>query len=198
MHLYGVVSIHIMTLEDFIIFERKWEGGLSRHTSDSASKTPCPTPFKGKTGWHTNAGITYAVWRKKFGKLNDLRFFEMSNADWFIVFDSLYYSKVKAASFNSLSIGFMVTTIAWGSGVRQAGLTLQRAINQKGGAVSIDGVIGPKTIAAANAIPPKELFDELVKQRAAFFHRIAKGKNAVFLKGWMNRLNAFVKQFKPV
>ena len=186
-----------MTLEDFINFERKWEGGLSRHTSDSASKTPCPTPYKGKTGWHTNAGITYSVWRKKFGKLNDQRFFEMSNADWFAVFDSLYYSKVKAASFNSLSIGFMVTTIAWGSGVRQAGLTLQRAINKTGGAVSVDGVIGHNTITAANAIPTKELFAELVKQRSDFFHRIAKGKNAVFLKGWMNRLNAFVKAFKP-
>lgn len=186
-----------MTLNDFIDFERKWEGGLSRHTSDSASKTPCPTPFKGKTGWHTNAGITYSVWRKKFGKTNDQRFFDMSNEDWFAVFDSLYYSKVKASSFNSLSIGFMVTTIAWGSGARQAGLTLQRAINKKGGNVVVDGAIGPKTIAAANAIPPKELFDELVKQRADFFHRIAKGKNAVFLKGWMNRLNAFVKGFRP-
>ena len=113
-----------MTLNDFIIFERKWEGGLSRHTFDSASKTPCPTPFKGKSGWHTNAGITYSVWRKKFGKTNDQRFFAMSNEDWFAVFDSLYYSKVKAGSFNSLSIGFMVTTIAWGSGARQAGLTL--------------------------------------------------------------------------
>ncbi|WP_300352629.1 putative peptidoglycan-binding domain-containing protein [Fluviicola sp.] len=186
-----------MTLNNFIDFERKWEGGLSRHTSDSASKNPCPTPFKGKSGWHTNAGITYSVWCKKFGKTNDQRFFEMSNEDWFAVFDSLYYSKVKAGSFNSLSIGFMVTTIAWGSGARQAGLTLQRAINKKGGNVSVDGAIGPKTLAAANAIPPQELFDELVKQRADFFQRIAKGKNAVFLKGWMNRLNAFVKEFKP-
>jgi lysozyme family protein len=122
----------------------------------------------------------------------------MSNDDWFAVFDSLYYSKVKAGSFNSLSIGFMVTTIAWGSGARQAGLTLQRAINKKGGNVSVDGAIGPKTVAAANAIPPRELFDELVKQRADFFQRIAKGKNAVFLKGWMNRLNAFVKGFRPL
>jgi lysozyme family protein len=186
-----------MTLNDFILFERKWEGGLSRHTSDSASKTPCPTPFKGKTGWHTNAGITYSVWRKKFGKTNDHRFFEMSNEDWFTIFDSLYYSKVKAGEFKSLSIGFMVVTIAWGSGARQAGLTLQRAINNLGEQVSVDGAIGTKTIAAANALPPQALFDELVKQRAAFFQRIAKGKNAVFLKGWMNRLKAFTKAFRP-
>lgn len=186
-----------MTLSDFIIFERKWEGSLSRHTSDSASKTPCPTPFKGKSGWHTNAGITYSVWSKKFGKLNDQRFFEMSNEDWFTVFDSLYYSKVKAGSFTSLSIGFMVTTIAWGSGARQAGLTLQYAINKTGGNVVVDGAIGNKSIAASNAIPPKELFDELVKQRADFFQHIAKGKNAVFLKGWMNRMNAFEKRFRP-
>lgn len=186
-----------MTLNKFIDFERKWEGGLSRHTSDSASKTPCPTPYKGKTGWHTNAGITYSVWRRKFGRTKDQRFFEMSNEDWFTIFDSLYYSRVKATSFHSASIGFMVTTVAWGSGVRQAGLTLQRAINKKGGNVVVDGIIGPKTIAAANAIAPRDLFDELVKQRSDFFHRIAKGKNAVFLKGWLNRLNAFVKGFRP-
>ncbi len=186
-----------MTLNDFIAFERKWEGGLSRNTSDSASKTPCPTPFNGKTGWHTNAGITYSVWRKKFGKTNDQRFFSMSNDDWFAVFDSLYYSKVRAKEFHSLSIGLMVTTIAWGSGARQAGLTLQRAINQLGGHVVVDGAIGINTINAANALDPRALFDELVKQRAAFFHRIGKGKNAVFLKGWMNRLNAFTKGFRP-
>lgn len=186
-----------MTLNDFINFEKKWEGGLSRNASDSASKTPCPTPFNEKTGWHTNAGITYSVWRKKFGKTNDQRFFAMTNDDWFTVFDSLYYSKVRAGEFHSLSVGFMITTIAWGSGARQAGLTLQRAINQKGGHVSVDGTIGDRTIEAANAIPARELFDELVKQRAAFFQRIGKGKNAVFLKGWMNRLNAFNKAFRP-
>ncbi|WP_341908044.1 hypothetical protein [Fluviicola taffensis] len=40
----------------------------------------------------------------------------MSNEDWFPVFDSLYYSKVKAGSFISLSIGLMVTPLP---GVRE-------------------------------------------------------------------------------
>ena len=74
------------TINDYVAFTKKWEGGLSRDVSDSASKNPCPTPFNGKSGWHTNVGITYAVWRSEFGKDNDVRFFEMNNKDYNILY----------------------------------------------------------------------------------------------------------------
>lgn len=37
----------------------KWEGGLSNHKNDSASKNPCPVTYNGVSGYHTNRGITW-------------------------------------------------------------------------------------------------------------------------------------------
>ena len=54
-------------IEKYVKFTKKWEGGLSRDKNDSASSYPCPTPYKGKTGYHTNAGITYKTWVSFFG-----------------------------------------------------------------------------------------------------------------------------------
>ena len=188
-----------MNLKTYIEFTKRWEGGLSRDTSDSASKNPCPTPYNGKSGWHTNVGITYAVWRSVFGKDNDERFFKMSNEDWFKVFKSLYWDSVKGDEYKCFSIAVIVTGIAWGSGANRAGLTLQQALNNLGKKVSIDGKIGAKTIEAANSCDDTQLFDEIMRLRIAFFKSIgAVGKpNNKFLKGWLNRANDYIKTFRP-
>ena len=188
-----------VTINDYIAFTKKWEGGLSRDTSDSASKNPCPTPYQGKSGWHTNVGITYAVWRSEFGVANDGRFFNMNNEDWFRVFKGLYWDSVKGDQYNSFSVAVIVTGMAWGSGSARAGITLQQALNNLNKPVAVDGQIGMKTIAAANSCNELELFDELMRLRIAFFKSIgAVGKtNNKFLKGWLNRANDYIKTFRP-
>ena len=187
-----------MTLiEKYVKFTKKWEGGLSRDKSDSASSYPCPTPFNGKTGWHTNAGITYKTWAGFYGVENDHRFYTMNAADWFSIFKKGYWDGVHGDSFTSQNIAIFVTGMAWGSGAKQAGKSLQVAINHCGLLCSIDGVIGNKTINAANAINPTQLFDELINERKRFFYAIATGKNAKFLNGWLNRLTDYQKTFRP-
>jgi lysozyme family protein len=187
-----------MTLiEKYVKFTKKWEGGLSRDKSDSASSYPCPTPFNGKTGWHTNAGITYKTWVSFYGPENNARFYTMNAADWFKIFKKGYWDGVHGDSFTSQNIAIFVTGMAWGSGVKQAGKSLQVAINHCGLLCSIDGVIGIKTINAANSINPTQLFDELINERKRFFYAIATGKNAKFLNGWLNRLNDYQKTFRP-
>ncbi len=173
-----------------------WEGGLSRHTSDSASKNTCPTPYKGKTGWHTNEGITYSVWKKKMGTNMDQEFFEMSDENW-LKFYMDYYNSVKGGLVKSDSIAFFLTQIAWGSGKKQAGLTVQRALNALGIIVSVDGIIGNNTIEAINNSNERELFDMMITYRVEFFKKISTGKNSVFLKGWLRRLEEFRLLFRP-
>lgn len=187
------------TINDYVAFTKKWEGGLSRDVSDSASKNPCPTPHQGKSGWHTNVGITYSVWRSEFGSDNDARFFEMNNKDWFQVFKGLYWDSVKGDSYKCFSVAVIVTGMAWGSGASRAGITLQQALNNLGKQVTVDGKIGMKTIAAANECNDVQLFDELMRLRIAFFKSIgAVGKtNNKFLKGWLNRANDYIKTFRP-
>lgn len=181
----------------YIEFTKRWEGGLSRDVNDSASKWPCPTPFNGKTGWHTNVGITYKVWKSFFGSGNDERFFKMNASDWFNVFKTLYWNSVRGDEFLSQNVAIFVTGMAWGSGAKQAGKSLQRAINECGIVVGIDGVIGNNTIKAANECDPRQLFDALTTERERFFRAIGVGKNAKFLKGWLNRLADYKKTFRP-
>lgn len=189
-----------MTLIDkYILFVKKWEGGLSRDKNDSASSTPCPTPYKGLGGYHTNVGITYAVWKSMYSKNNDARFYAMNSEDWFNVFKTLYWNTVRADEFLSQNVAIFVTGMAWGSGKKQAVMSLQQAIINCGVDVDKDGVLGNKTILAANSIEPTKLFDALTAERERFFRYIGRPgtKNAKFLNGWMNRLTDYRKTFRP-
>lgn len=186
-------------IDKYIEFTKKWEGGLSRDKADSASKNPCPTPYKGLGGYHTNIGITYAVWKEFYGKEKDARFFSMSKDDWFNVFKTLYWNSVRADEFLSQNVAIFVTGMAWGSGKKQAVTSLQQAIINCGVKVDKDGALGNKTIAAANSIQPRVLFDALTAERERFFKYIGRPgtKNAKFINGWLRRLNDYKKIFRP-
>jgi lysozyme family protein len=185
-------------ISQYIEFVKRWEGGLSRDVADSASKYPCPTPYKGKTGYHTNIGITYKVWESMFGKDNDKRFFLMNDEDWFTIWNQLYFKPMHAHELKSMSVAIFMVGMAWGSGMRQAVISTQNVINKIGKTkVKIDGVIGPRTIQAINEIDENNMFTALIEERGRFFRAIAKGKNAKFLKGWLNRLADYNKTFNP-
>ena len=185
-------------INEFVHWIRKWEGKLSRHTSDSASSYPCPTPYNGKTGYHTNSGIIYASWVHTFGKTNDARFFAMSSEDWFKIFKESYWDGVKADKINDITLAIFMTEIAWGSGSLQAIKTIQKSVNACGIKVTIDGIIGMQTITAINSLNSRELLAVMFTERERFFRAISKGKNSVFLKGWLNRLNDFKKCFYDI
>jgi lysozyme family protein len=57
--------------------------------------------------------------------------------------------------------------------------------------VKMDGVVGPKTIAAINGYGnQQELFRKLWLERKAYFERLAQNPTQrKFLAGWLNRLN---------
>lgn len=186
-------------IDKYITFTKKWEGGLSRDKADSASKFPCPTAFKGIGGYHTNIGITYAVWKEFYGKDKDARFFSMNNEDWFNVFKTLYWNSVRADEYKSQNVAIFVTGMAWGSGKKQAVTSLQQAIINCGVTVDKDGALGNKTIAAANSIDPVVLFNALTNERERFFRYIGRpgSKNSKFLNGWLRRLNSYRDTFRP-
>jgi len=173
------------TINDYIAFTKKWEGGWVNDPQDS--------------GGETNIGITYKVWCSVFGNDNHARFMKMSNEDWFKVFKTLYWDSVKGDDYKCFSIAVIVTGMAWGSGSARAGITLQTALNKLGKHVTVDGKVGMRTIEAANSCNDLELFDEIMRLRIAFFKSIgAVGKtNNKFLKGWLNRANDYIKTFRP-
>jgi lysozyme family protein len=177
---------------------QKWEGGLSRDKNDSASVNPNPLPYKGVTGWHTNKGITYATWVSLFGKDSNAEFYEMKDEQWIKAY-FVYYNAVKGNQILNDSIAYFLTQIAWGSGIggKQAGKTVQKALNQLGHNLTVDGIIGIKTLEAINTTDSKTLFDKMIEFRVKYFQSISKGRNQTFLKGWLRRLEDFRLTFRP-
>lgn len=179
--------------DKLINFVKKWEGGLSRDKADTASSYPCPTPFAGKTGWHTNKGITYTAWTKYFGTQNDDRFFEMNNEDWALIAMSGYWKAMKCDEVIE-PINFILFSWAWGSGSSGATKLLQSIVGTKK-----DGIIGKQTIGALNVFigtyGKKGAFDKLCDERLEAFKKMKTWN--IHGKGWSNRLTDFRKTFRP-
>lgn len=187
------------------------EGGLSRDLNDSAKKDPCPTTYNGKMGWHTNKGITYTAWKGVFGTNNDDRFFTMNDEDWGLIFKSKYWDAVKGDKVPGQSIAEVLVSWAWGSGAKTAVKQMQRLLNQMGGKLLQDGDLGKLTMAEIKKHPEVVLFDRACETRESFFRfisdenngrtpaeRLRFKNNAKNLQGWLNRLSAFKKTFRPV
>ena len=173
---------------DYIL---KWEGGLSKHPRDSAARHPLPDG----SGYHTNKGITWRVFRSLYGNSTDAvnRFYRMTHDDFRGIY-KLYWNGVKADSVNSQVIAEYMADFAWGSGVAGASRQIQKWLNSQGYKVGVDGKIGNQTITAINNLikdkGEKIAFESLDAHRRHFLSRLKDFD--VFGRGWYNRLNDFV------
>ena len=75
------------------------------------------------------------------------------------------------------------------SGPGQAVKFLQRAVGTRD-----DGIIGPKTIAAARKANPRQTYVNVLDRRLRFIGEITQGNpgNLSFLPGWQSRMGYFV------
>jgi lysozyme family protein len=173
---------------DYIL---KWEGGLSKHTRDSASLHQVPDG----SGYHTNKGITFRVFKSVYGDSAEAiaRFYKMSHEDFKGIY-KLYWNGVKADLIQSQILGEYVTDFAWGSGVAGASRQVQKWLNTQGYKVAIDGKIGNGTLSAINQLikdkGEKAAFESLNAHRRHFLSGLKDFD--VFGKGWYNRLNDFL------
>ena len=103
--------------ENIIGLTKKWEGGLSRDPKDRASKYPSPYTYKGKTGWHTNKGVTYKTFEiasKKYGFPNTAKnFIEMPDAIWNKIAKGLYWDTQDLDSLKSDGVAFQLFFSKW-------------------------------------------------------------------------------------
>jgi len=167
----------------------KWEGKTSSYAGDKASKCY-------PNGIHTNKGVTYCTFQKyanslKITPVTHDRFLKLTDEE-VGRFIYRFYQMVKGDKFTD-DVALSLTEAAWLSGPGNAAKSLQRAINKLGGKVSVDGAIGPATIAAANKLDQKKLYDAIWADREAFLKSIPNSER--WQKGWMNRLNSFLTNF---
>lgn len=155
----------------------KWEGGWANDPSDKGGPT-----MKGITL------ATYTLYCKSKGKRTptQAQLKAISKEEWEDIFKSMYWDKWRADEINSQSIANLVVDWAWTSGIW--GVKYPQSVLK----VTVDGKVGPKTIAAINNYPDQRgLFNKLWLKRKAHFESIANANASQkkFLKGWLNRLN---------
>jgi lysozyme family protein len=143
-------------------------------------------------GGATMSGVTlatYRAYRKKKGytvtTVDDLK--AMTAVEWYEIFKAGYWDKCRADEIRSQSVANAIVDWAYNSGTATAAKKVQALVG-----VTVDGVIGSKTIAAINAADPRQLFGRIQQSRMAFVEAIVRNKpsQAVFLTGWKNRINS--------
>ena len=155
----------------------KWEGGWGNDPDDKGGPT-----MKGVTI------ATYTAYCNKKGRptptINQLK--NISKEEWEEIFKTMFWDRWKAEQINNQSVANLLVDWLWASG--QYGIKYPQQIL----GVTVDGVVGPKTINAINSYPDqKVLFNKLWERRKQHFISIANSRpgNQKFLKGWLNRLN---------
>ena len=152
---------NVYKLAPFIL---KWEGGFVNDPND--------------LGGATNMGVTIGTWKScgydKDGDgdidVDDLHLLTREDVVKRVL-KPHYWDRWKADEIKSQSHGIKIP---------------QRLLG-----VSVDGIVGPKTLAAVNARNPRELFDMIKIARFDFIEDICKKRpaNNKFKRGWMNRIN---------
>jgi lysozyme family protein len=162
-----------------LAFALQWEGGFSDHRKDR--------------GGPTNKGVTqkvYTAWREGRGEPEQSVEF-ITEAEMHAIYITNYWQLARCERFRP-NVDWVMFDIAVNSGPGGAATILQRAlnaINSQSAQITVDGKIGPRTLAAAEAIDPVRLGQEMIRQRLALFDRIVARDpdQLVFLKGWRNR-----------
>lgn len=157
-------------LKPFIL---KWEGGYVNDKDD--------------LGGATNKGVTLATFRSVYGQgktANDLR--NMTDQQWETIFKKHFWDKWRADEIKDQSVANILVDWLWASGAYGIKIP-QRVLG-----VSVDGIVGAKTIAAVNAKDGKQFFKEIRQERIDFIDRIctSRPQNKKFRKGWLNRINS--------
>lgn len=143
-------------------------------------------------GGATNRGITLSTW-KTYGRDKDgdgdideadLRMMTAAEAE--DIFRRRYWNACRADEIACQSVANALVDWLWCSG-KPAIMAVQRAAGAKA-----DGIIGPITIAAVNAMPGLTLFNRIQAARLAFLTEICQKRpaNRKFLRGWQLRMEA--------
>lgn len=154
-------------------FVRRWEGGWSDHKDDP--------------GGATQYGITlatYTTWRRSQGlpdpSAADLRTITEEEVE--AIYQQNYWDACRCDEL-PLPIALVVFDMAVNAGPSRSIRLLQEALG-----VSVDGIIGPKTLGAARAADPQKAAAEFTARRSLYYASLSTFRT--FGLGWMRRTAA--------
>ncbi len=164
------------------------EGGYSDHASDRGGAT-------------SRYGVTIgelARWRKHPVSKLDVR--NMSEQEATDIYESWYWRPLGCHKIIHPGIAIAIFDIGIVRGIGVPPKYMQQICNAHGAGLVVDGHVGPKTIAAVNALD-QALFvkDFAAKARNGFLGIVAgRPSQAVFIKGWLNRAKRLLTLAKEV
>ena len=143
------------------------EGGFVDHPADP--------------GGMTNLGVTKKVWEEWVGHPVDEKAMRaLTPATVAPLYRAKYWDKIKGDDLPT-GVDYTVFDAAVNSGPGRAAKWLQACVG-----VEPDGGIGPKTLAAVNAMDPAELIEAYAKRRLSFLLDLPHW--GTFGKGWTRRV----------
>ncbi|MGQ0829875.1 MAG: glycosyl hydrolase 108 family protein [Bacteroidota bacterium] len=176
-------------VDSAIPYIKKSEGGLSRAVTDTASKNPAPWPYNGKTGWHTNKGITYTTFVGLAPKLGYAitadNFFVMPDGIWFKIYKHGYWDPMQGDKINSQAMANAMADYAWAFGVGGAEKRIKRWLLTT---YNIKANTMNEVAAAINTLTAKDdedVFLKFIIHRKAAFTALNQPANE---KGWLARM----------
>lgn len=152
----------------------QWEGGFVNDPLDR--------------GGVTNKGITIGTFRRFYGPdatVEQLR--RITDDQWLHIFKTGYWNPWRADEIANQSVANIVVDWAWASGTKTSIKQVQRIVG-----VVVDGIVGPKSLAAINSCRQRELFDRIHAARLDFVDDIVRRNpsQSRFIRGWKNRINS--------
>lgn len=148
------------------------EGGWSDHPDDP--------------GGPTMRGVTLTTFRKFFGKDKTMNELKHINISQLAKIYKRYWDDCKCDEL-PVGIDYAVFDAAVNSGARRSIKLLQDALG-----VTVDGIIGPKTLQAASEIKPDALIFTLMKTRLDFLRALHTW--GTFCIGWGRRIASVRRQ----
>jgi lysozyme family protein len=148
-----------MSFDKALAFILKWEGGEVNDPRDP--------------GGHTKFGISKRAYP-------DLDIANLTLDDAKVIYKRDYWDEVKGDLLPE-GISTLVFDSAVNQGPLRATLMLQKALG-----VDADGIIGPRTVKAAQRANPRSLMVDFAAQRALHYAKLPTF--GIYGRGWMRRL----------
>jgi len=175
--------------DSLISYIKKAEGGLSRAATDTASKNPSPYVYKGVTGWHTNKGIQWLVFKELAPtagyEVSADNFLNMPDFVWGKIFKIGYWDQLNCSEYQSQAIANAVGDWAWASGAGGAKSALKRYLLTKGITVKDSKAIAAVFNILVEKDGEKKVYNDLINERIRYFKSLNQPANE---KGWINRM----------
>lgn len=145
-------------------------------------------------GGETNKGITMATFRQCSHDLLGIEptsenLKALTDTQAGIIYRARYWNRISGDNFQLQDLANIVCDFYVNAGAH-ATILLQRVMNGMGAHAAEDGSIGPASIQALNGLNQTEVYRQYKQGRINYYESLGQ-RFPQFVKGWLNRVNAF-------